>query len=416
MENSCDMNIYVFQVPLDLNEFRTNHADALPLVHFMLSTNRDGISDSLRWSNVEFVINLGLDCTLKSSSGQKAGEMFPSPATEVLCQACLSGSLTVVRWILDAGTNINQCDKHGQSALMHASREGHIDVINVLVSRGASVSYVNKQNKTSLLLACERNEWDAAVVLYQHTMKAGADITTKQCSSNDDAFQIALQHNAVRYLQYVAENDRLVYDKLVSKFSLSDACKEGYDLVVKHHALDHNLSQNCIVDAVKIACSNNQSVVIHALLPHLTNSSVSELIAYVYQQGQYSFAHELFESCTDHNTLPCPDVSIIDACEVRQLDLVEYLIKHGKDVNKAADELGYLIKYVPDDARTLLHILNDSAEDRKTKDDVYSPIKEGATLSAENDHNCHPPLIYACMQGDTSVVKLLLQHGADVNI
>ena len=409
MENSCDMNIYVFQVPLDLNEFRTNHTDALPLLHFMLSTNVDS-------SQVEYVISLGLDCTLKSSSGQKAGEMFTSPATEVLRQACRRGSMTVVRGILDAGTDINQCDKHDESPLMHASREGHIDVINVLVSHGANVSYVNKQNKTSLLLACERKKWDAAVVLYQHIMKAGADITTKQRSNNDDAFQTALQHNAVRYLQYVAEHDRLVYDTLVSKLSLSDACQHGYDLVVKHHAVCHNLSQNCIVDAVKIACSNNQSVVIHALMPHLSNSSVSELITYAYQQGQYSFAHELFESCTDHNTLPCPGISITDACEARQLDLIEFLIKHGQDVNKAADELGYLIKYVPDDAFTLLHVLKASAGDSQTADDVYSPIKVGTTLSAVNDHNCHPLLVYACMQGDTSVVKLLLQLGADVNI
>ena len=98
------------------------------------------------------------------------------------------------------------------------------------------------------------------------------------------------------------------------------------------------------------------------------------------------------------------------------MDLVEFLIKHGKDVNKAADELGYFLKYVPDDAHTLLHILKASAGDNQTDDDVYSPVKAGISLSAVNDHNCHPPLVYACMQGDIAVVKLLLQCGADVNI
>ena len=360
-----------------------------------------------------------LDCTLKSSSGKKAGEMFPLSATAVLSEACdigrpIDGRIAVVRGMLDAGTDVNQCDEYDESPLMVASLKGDIDLINVFVSHGASVNFANKKNKTSLLLACEEQQWDAAVVLYQHIMKAEANMTAKQHISIDEAFEVALQHHGVRYLQYVAENDRRAYDTLVSKLSLPYACKHGYDLVVRHHALHHNLSQNHILDAVKIAFSNNQSVVLPVLMPYLTSSSVSELITHAYQQAQYSFAHELFESCTDRSTLPCPDISITNACKAGQIDLVEFLIKHTKDLNKAADEVGYLLKYAPNDADKLLDVLK--ASDNQTRDDRYSPVKLGIIVDAVNDHNCHPPLVYACMQGVTSVVKLLLQHKADVNI
>ena len=358
----------------------------------------------------------GLNWTTKSSNGQKAGEMFPRQAAEVLRQACEQGYVTLVKGMLAAGTDVNQCDEDDQSPLMHASRVGNIDVIDVLVSHGAEVSFVNKKNKTSLLLACERKKWDAAVALYQHIMKAEADVTAKHRSNNDEAFEIALQHHSVRYLQYVAENDRRAYDSLVSKLSFSDACKYGYDLVVKHHTHQQNNSQNHIIDAVKIACSNNQLVVIHALMPHLTNSSVSELITHAYQQSQFSFAHKLFTSCPDHRALPCPGITITDACKARQVDLVEFLIQHGKDVNKVADELGYLLKYVPDDAHTLLHVWKTSAEDNQSDDNESIRSQVGESLSVLNDHNCHPPLVYACMQGNTAVVKVLLQHGADVSI
>ena len=354
----------------------------------------------------------GLDCTLKSFSGQKAGEMFPKQATAVLCMACKEGCVNVVEGMLAAGTDANQCDEDDFSPLMHASTEGYIDAIDVLVSYGADVSFANKKNQTSLLLACKDSMWTAAVALHNHIMATEAGKSAEQRCNIDEAFQIALQHHAVEYLQHVAENDHCAYDSLVSKLSLSDACKHGYDLVVKHHALHQNNSQNDIVDAMKIACSNNQSVVIRALMPYLTNSSISELITHAYRQAQYSFAHELFQLCTDQVALPCLGISIADACKAKQVDLVEFLINHGKDVNNAADELGYRLKYLPDDADTLMHVLNASADD----DDMYSPAKVGVSLSAVNDHNCHPPLVYASMLGDISIVKLLLQHGADVNI
>ena len=418
---------YFFQTPLDLNEFRTHDADELPLLHFILELADDILA--FEGDIVHFLFRVmenptlyftsnpdGLDCTLKSSNGQKAGEMFPRQATEVLCCACRRGHMPVVKGMLAAGTDVNQCDEHDQSPVMHASTGGEIDVIDVLVSHGADVNFVNKKSQTSLLLACENKKWDAAVALYQHIMALEAIKSTEQRTNIDETFQIALQHHGVKYLQHVAENDRRAYDTLVSKFSLPDACKHGYDLVAKHHVNLQVYTQKHIVDVVKTAHSNNQSVVIHALMPHLTNSSLSELITHAYQQGQYSFAHELFESCKDQSALPCPGISIADACKARQADLVEFLIKHDKDVNNAADELGYRLKYLPDDADSLLHVLKASAEDNQTDDDVYSPARVGVSLSAVNDHNCHPPLVYACMQGDTSIVKLLLQHGADVSI
>ena len=135
----------------------------------------------------------GLDCTLKSSSGKKAGEMFPRQATEILCLACKNNNVTVVRGMLAAGTYINQCNKHYLSPLMCASMVGAIDVINVLVSHGANVSFVNKKNKTSLLLACERKQWLTAIVLHQHIMAREAGIPTDKRSNNDKAFNKALK-------------------------------------------------------------------------------------------------------------------------------------------------------------------------------------------------------------------------------
>ena len=117
----------------------------------------------------------GLDCTLESSSGQKAGEMFPEAATYMLCGACLDGHVNVVRGLLAAGTDSNTtCDELicPETPLMYAAAHGEINIINVLVSHGADVRFVNRHNKTCLLYACDYQEWDAAIVLYQHILEA----------------------------------------------------------------------------------------------------------------------------------------------------------------------------------------------------------------------------------------------------
>ena len=171
--SSVVVSTYAFQTPLDLNEFRTNNADALPLLHFILHTADFEVGPyDLAYFMGQVITNPspffevntadGLDCTLKSSSGQKAGEMFPRQATEVLCCACFIGDVTLVKGMLAAGTDINQCNAHGRSPLWHASGDGwnSMEVIDVLLSHGVNVRFVNE----SLVLACKKEQWPAAIV------------------------------------------------------------------------------------------------------------------------------------------------------------------------------------------------------------------------------------------------------------
>ena len=125
----------IFQIALDVNEFRTNDVDALPILHFILH-----ITDGGNWNPftgpsplVSFLSNLttknsffintnptyGLDCTLQDSSGQKDGETFPRQATKLLCAACFEGDVKVVKGLLAAGTAINMCDRYDQCPCMH---------------------------------------------------------------------------------------------------------------------------------------------------------------------------------------------------------------------------------------------------------------------------------------------------------
>ena len=373
---------------MDLNSFRTNTPDALPLLHFILhtadlvSTNRNAFMQFLHKvitnPNPLFKANPsdGLDCTLQSSSGQNAGEMFPNQAVLVLCWGCEMGDMRVVKGMMAAGTNVNQCDENYLSPLMYASQAGNIDVIHTLVSHGAHVNLINSKRKNCLLLACENKEWKAAIALYQYfdseshkiysqlsyeeqyKLLSRHDLVKLYCERRfsiiDRAFVTALGYHGVAYTQHVASIDPGAHAILIHAVSLSDACRYGYDLVIKHHARHKYLTQNNIIEAVKVACASNQLVVLPILLPYLNSTSVSTLIAHAYQQGYYQFGNELFELCKEQSTLPCPDVSITDACKANNMDLVKFLIKHGNDVTAAADQLGFMLKYMPTDKTTVM--------------------------------------------------------------
>ena len=418
----------MLQTPVDLNSFRTNTPDALPLLHFILHTadlvptNRKAFMQFLHKvitnPNPLFKANPadGLDCTLQSSSGQKAGEMFPKQAVLVLCWACGIGDMRVVNGMLAAETDVNQCDESDLSPLMHASQVGNANVILTLVSHGADVNLINN-DQSCLLLACENKQWEAAKVLYQYVcdadmppedfdtesllfnmmlrniylyqlnMRSDADrkdFETKQntCSRltiNDKAFVTAIEYHGVAYTQYVAKFNPRAYAILSKGVSLSDTCRYGYDLMVEHHTRHEYLTQNDLINAVKVACANNQLVVLPILLPYLNSTSVSTLITHAYQQGHYHFGNALFQSCKDQNTLPCPDVSITDACKANNIDSVKFLIKRGKDVNAAADQLGFVLKYTPTDKTTLVCVLSSPVEP-----DTASNAEQNSTTDVDN--------------------------------
>ena len=350
---------------MDLNEFRTSNTYALPLLHLILQLA--DLSESKMYTFIPFLHRVisnpnpffvanpadGLDCALQSASGQKAGEMFPRQAAAILCAACKQSDLKVVRGMLVAGTDVNQCDDSALSPLMHACVTGNIEIMDALVHHGVSLNQTNANQQSSLLLACANKQWQAAIAMYQHIMNA----ESYKSPELDQAFLTAIDLHGVSYVQHVAKHDSRACEILMTKVSLFDACKHGYSLVVSHCMESQSHSKTDVIKAVHTACSYNHPCVIPALIPHLDTRTISSLITEAYQHEHYNFAHKLFQCCTDRSTLPCPNISVSDACKANHVDLLEFLIEHGKDVNKVEDCIGFALKYEPKDKDIVTSIL-----------------------------------------------------------
>lgn len=79
-------------------------------------------------------------------------------------------STTLAR-LLDAGSDINARDEHGQTGLMIAARDGRTTIVRWLVAHGADLNHTAKFNLSALMLAVI-NGRDAIVGIL---VDAGAD-------------------------------------------------------------------------------------------------------------------------------------------------------------------------------------------------------------------------------------------------
>jgi ankyrin repeat protein len=109
-----------------------------------------------------------------------------------LAEAAKIGDLQLVRQLLDAGANVESPNADGQTALMLATRVGSLDVVKLLVERGADVNATEAwRDQTALIWAVDNNFPE----LTQFLIDSGADVNVR-ASANDWDSQITAEPRA----------------------------------------------------------------------------------------------------------------------------------------------------------------------------------------------------------------------------
>jgi len=90
--------------------------------------------------------------------------------------ACTNGSAAVIRKLLDAGADPNAADASGETALMTATRSGNIDAVKALLQHGADIKAKDTVTQQTALMWAVRSNFPAAVELY---LEYGSEVNAR---------------------------------------------------------------------------------------------------------------------------------------------------------------------------------------------------------------------------------------------
>jgi uncharacterized protein len=296
--------------------------------------------------------------------------------------ACLNGNAAMIKLLLDAGADFNAADPTGETALMTAAAVGDLESVKLLVERGANVEAREPGfQQTALMFAVRANQ--PHIVEFLISRKADVNTRTrigptpnwfKPNSSAafghgiginrgglpDRGSRIPIQ-GGMTPLLYAARDGRLDIARML--------VGAGADV----NQTDANL-----ITPLVSAINNNQTAVARYLIDQGADFNAQDW----YGRGPLWSAVEL-RNMDIHNATFAHDVDRDGA-----LELIKILLQRGANPNAQTRE-------VPPTRR---HVLPTTG-----------------SLSWV-DFTGQTPFITAALSGDVTVMRLLLQYGADPHI
>ncbi|KAM4690876.1 ankyrin repeat and SOCS box protein 2 [Rhinophrynus dorsalis] len=344
----------------------------------------------------------------------KAGRKLCDPNKEgwlPLHEAAYYGSLGCMKILLKAyPSTIDQRTLQEETALYLATVRCHLDCVKFLLQSGAEPDIANKDRETPLYKACERKNADAVRLLVEHRadvnhrcnrgwtalheavarndldiidvlVKGGAKIEGKNCYGITPLF-VAAQSGQLEALRYIAKCGADINTQANDNASaLFEACKNGHDRIVEFllsQGADANKQNKDGLLPIHIAAKKRENdEIVSMLIPVTSRVRV--------KRSGISPLHIAAERNSD--------------------DILEELINAGYDVN-------FTLSF--DRARLY--------EDRRSTALYFSVMNNNiyATellLEAGANPNIDiiNPLLISIRHGCCKTMKLLLDHGANIN-
>ncbi|XP_063705994.1 ankyrin repeat and KH domain-containing protein mask-like isoform X2 [Culicoides brevitarsis] len=341
---------------------------------------------------IELLLKHGADVNAQSSTGNTP-----------LMYACAGGHVDAVKLLLAAGANVEDHNENGHTPLMEAASAGHVSVAKILLEHGAGINtHSNEFKESALTLACYKGHLD----MVRFLLGAGADQEHKT-----DEMHTALMEASMDGHVEVA---RLLLDSGAQVNMPTDSFESPLTLAACGGHVD--LAMLLIERGANIEEVNDEG---YTPLMEAAREGHEEMVALLLSQGANINAQ----------TEETQETALTLACCGGFLEVTDYLIKHGADIElgastplmEAAQE-GHieLVRFLLEN-RANVHAQTQTGDTALAYacENGHTDVAEillmyGAELEHESEGG-RTPLMKACRAGHLCTVKFLLGRGADVN-
>lgn len=315
--------------------------------------------------------------------------------TTTLMWAVYYGDLDLAQRLIDAGAEVAGQNEFGATALAEAARLGSAPLLHALLAAGADANAANAEGETALMLVARTGKLDAAKVL----VDAGADVDAREGWGSQTALMWA-----------AAQRQSAMMKFLIDRGAQVDA-------------------QSTVRDWQRKATAEPR--------PKEMQLGGFTALLYAAREGCVECAKHLVEGGADPDLADPENVTpLVLALENLHFDFAAFMISVGADVNRW-DIRGRSPLYMAADMSTLPESFRHdlpSTDDATGADVVRLLLEAGANPNLQlkrkppyrervmdrgGDMILHvgaTPLLRAAKACDVEVVKLLLAHGAFVDL
>ena len=335
--------------------------------------------------------------TLNDILGKHSTIMQDEDGQTPLYAACIGDHREIIKLLIDFGYDVNHQDKEGKTPL-HITFENHApDLAQILITEfKANTEIRDKQNWTPLHTAIDRGYSNYSCELSQRFLHQDVDpevswIQLHAASFDENKQDVQFLLDAGTDVNHVSSAGHTPLHIAVTKSNI--------DLVVL--LLDHNVNINSVtIDGrtpLHIAVDNDDEDIIQKLLAHNANPRLKDApgntslhLAVKLKQETRSFVKQGISYMSPYPTS-------YHTCSVQT---VEAIIEHGADVN-AMNSRGQTALWFAcvDGQNSFVKILLDRAAEPNIAD------------------KCDDSCLHAAIRGqcDTETIQKIVDHGAHVN-
>jgi ankyrin repeat protein len=284
----------------------------------------------------------------------------------VLMYAAEGNCPGIIRQALKACKDVNEKDKHGISALIHAAKAGSGAGVALLLEAGANANE-EFNNQTALSYAAEKGDAVGVEALLKH----GAKANTSDRDDGKAPLRMAIKSGNIECVRMILEAG-------------ADPLNKGYDEEKKLSTTDEQIAQETN-SAIAV-------IVSAAALPFHIAGAAGE--------GQTDRVAELLDGGVEVDFVNRKgETALLRACMKGKTDTAKYLLSRGANASYKN----------PDDNTTPLR-----GAMKHEDPALFEALLAAGAKTDELSKNGEPPL-FAVLKKPVKFVDTLLQHGADPN-